>query len=1140
MKSCIKLILLLGLSLVMGSLWAEPKTLLTFPVQNGSIYHVKVGVTGKGGTLRLGFLDADGTDVSATERALGYAVSARTAAIEGDGEVVIEARACGKTGVTAAKAVLTLSEGATAKVVSAKWFAGEAKKVAGVTGPSGIDETMHGEGNFAKNLLANPSFEEVVDGMPTHWRFSGKGEAKLISDSYAGNWAIKMSPSDNQARWVSDDFPVAPGGRIEMQFAIRYSRNAEPGEHVCPVVLEFRDAKGRVLPYPRRSAFAFAYYESPRMANWGMMSVSPHIVPEGAVKARVAIRHQNREGIHVISWDDISVDNIAVWQTDEKVEVPFAIQGLMGAGQLLAKVKPPQMPVGKHRASSVWTVQPVTEDFGFYFAKEGKPSLEIALGNFIGYDRSLILRGKLKGTEGEELGDVEMPITLKPFELKRCAIPLAKVSKYGVYSLEYELYEDNGQHVGGGNASFAWIDHRTNVSVAERQSLDYPFHVHPTGLNFLPYPHWSDEEIEANVRQAALIGAGGFRLQMRQPNMSNDPKESAAQARADIANWRTRLLPLLKKYGMSGWPTFMEQNPRRYFPKSEEDSAAWKAYWREFAAGVSNDVECLIFGNEGIGCSAIGFGPDDDLTKHTEFHGTIRQWVNAYRWFREAAKEGNPKLDVGFSMASDLDGRFTRWLYDFAPDLQREVWGINGYVRPWEQSASVLAAMGPERAKAYCVMPELGAEDYSGPPRERRRHTAQDQTLNYLRIKAVHPQMRRMAWFIMRATDNGRFGMFSQPSYMPHPAAASYAVMTDTLGAGRVVREINLPDGGSFHIWERINGKRIGFGFSPKGMSVIATAKGNIHRMDVYGNPEGDMPAGEEVALKLKARPSYFLAEGLDVPDRFSIASKTQAIAADRAAIRVSVANKTKHPLALTITAEWAAAIAIDKPTQELTLAAGETREVPFVARFVGTDGARVYAQHFVVRDADGFAQGLVAELHFANRVATNLLINGNFSKDDGKGGVANWKPDIRYSPGRTISPMVVSCKPGAGPKGGPCVSIRLGPPPTRMAEIRLSQRVSLTPNTRYYWSMKTRSEAGSAWWAHTEATLRNAKGQVIARPDFLAVETGEVDGWQPFEGGFVSPNEPTVIELGVLMTGCKRGEALYADANLIEVPEEK
>jgi len=1134
MKSSRKSVFSLCAGLLVGSLWAAPQTILTFPVTNGSFYHVKVGVSGKGGTLRLGFLDADGTDVSATERALGYAVSARTAAITGDGEVVIEARAGGKTGATAAQAVLTLSEGAKARVTSASWFAGEANKDAEVAESSGFDATMHGEGNFAKNLLANPSFEEVVDGMPAHWRFSGEGEAKLISDSYAGNWAVKMSPSDHQARWVSDDFPVAPGGRIEMQFAIRYSRNAEPGEHVCPVVLEFFDAKGRMLPCAKRSAFAFTYYSSPRMANWGVMSVSPHIVPEGAVKARVAIRHRNREGIRIISWEDISVDNIAVWQTDEEVDVPFAIRGLMGAGQLLAKRKPPQMPVGKHRASSVWTVQPVTEDFGFFFAQEGKPSLEIALGNFIGYDRSLVLRGKLTGTEGEKLGDVELPIALKAYELKRVALPIAEVSKFGVYLLEYELYEGE-QNVGGGSASLAWIDHRTNVSAEERQSLDYPFHVHPTGLNFLPYPHWTDDEIEANVRQAALIGAGGFRLQLRQANMSNKPEESAAQARADLANWRTRLLPLLRKYGMSGWPTFMEQGHRSYFPRSEEDSAAWKSYWREFAAGVSNDVECLIFGNEGVGGYARGFAPDEDLTKQTEFHGTIRQWVNAYRWFREAAKEANPSLDVGLSMAADLDGHFTRWLYGFAPDLQREVWAMNGYVRPWEQAANCLAAMGPERAQAYCMMPELGSEDDDKDYNARRRRTAQAQTLNFLKVKATNPRMRRMAWFIQRSSDYGRFGMFSQ-TYMPRPAAASYAVMTDTLGAGRIARAIDLPDGGSFYIWERMNGKRIGFGLSPKGMSVVASAKSAIHRMDVFGNPEGDVEAGVEVVLKLTEKPAYFLADGLDIPERFTISCETQSTAGDSATVSVRVTNKTPRPLALKVAAEWAAAIAVDKTSRSLALAAGETRDVPFAVKFVGTDGARVYAQPFTVRDAHGFAQGLTAELRFANREAKNMLANGDFSQDDGKGGVAAWAPDVRYSPGRPQSPVVFACKPGAGPKGGPCVSIRLGPPSTRMAELRLTQRVALKPDTRYYWSIKTRSEAGSAWWAHTEAIVRNAKGKVVSRPNFVSVDTGPVDGWMPYEGGFVSPSEPTTIDLGVLVTHAKHGEVLYAEANLVEV----
>lgn len=1122
---------------------AAEREVMTFPVADGGFYHVRVATTGAGATLRFGFRDADGQDLEPTERALGYPVSAQTAKLEKDGEVVLEARAGGKTGTTAAQGVVSLSGSDAVRVVSAAWFAGEVRGLAARGGVRGLaartqdGAPLHsGAGNFARNLLANPSFEEVADGKPAHWRFSGAGEARLVRESYAGDWAIQLTEAEQGSRWLSDAFPVAPGGRLEMLFAIRFSRHANPGEHVCPVMIEFLDAKGRVVPHAKRSAFAFNYYRPHLMSDWGVMSVSPHLVPANAVQARVVLRFNDREGKHVIGWGDVFVDNIAVWQTDEAVDVPFAVSGIFGASQLLAKTKPPQLPAGDRRNGSVWAVQPVTDDFNLFFSREGAPSVELAFANLLGYDRAISLRGTMKDPDGKELGPVEATVALAPYELKRQALAVAAPTKFGVYTIDYALF-DGEAPAGSGTASFAWLDHRPNVSLSERRSIDYPFDMHPSGgLNFRSYAHYSDDVREADLKLAALLGVGGMRLQMRQTQMDPDPEKNAALARRDVAEFRERVLPHFRRHGLRCWPTFMEQDPRTYFPRGEADSAAWKAYWRAFGEAISNDVEFLLFGNEGIGGYTVGFGLDEDLTKRSAYHGTIRQWANAYRGLREAVHETNPSLPVGFSMAADLTGQFTKFLYDSFPDLCREVWAMNGYVRPWEMVANCARAMGDEQAQAFGAMPEMSYDSGNPDWDARCREAAEALAMTYLDVKAANPRMRRLAWFMQRTPDRARFGVYSY-SYQPRPAAVAYAVMTDTLGAGRVARTVRLPDGGRFHVWERLDGRRVGLGFSPNGMSVVASAKGGVTKMDVYGNREAVAAADGEAVLKLASVPTYFLGEGLDVPERFAVAcAAAETNAADRATVVVRVANRTAKPLALEVAADFKPALVVAEPVRKVALAAGEAKELAFDVRFAGTDGSRAYAQTFTAKDENGFGVSVAAELRFAERTARNLLANGDFGADDGKGGVVGWEPRVTFQPGRPKTEVRFLRKAGLGPDGASCVAMVLGPEPTHMAQLRLTQRVALKPGARYYLSVKSQSQKNSAWWAHTEAEVRDAKGRVVSRPSFAALKEAELGEWSVYEGGFVAPAEVATLDFTLLVTNAKYGEVRYARAELLEV----
>lgn len=1118
---------------------AAPKTVLTFPVSDGGIYHVRVVTSGAGGVLRLGYLNAEGNDIEPVERALGYPVSARTAEVERDGETVLEARAGGKTGTRAAMGVVTLSDGGSVQVKSARWFAGECAD-GKVERSSGIDASMTGDGDFARNLLANPSFEEVSGDGPLRWRYLGPGEGRLVRESYAGSHAIKLTAAEEGGRWQSDPFDIEPGGRLEMLFAIRYSRHARPLAHINPVNIEFLDIAGRVVSHAFRWSLDHRYYTSDRLADWGVMSVNPYVVPEGAVQARVFVEHRDQEPVGggktvKVGWGDIFVDNIAVWQTREETRVPFAVRGLRGASALLAGRKPPRLPVGRVREGSVWSVQPVTRDFSFFFADAAKPpSVKLVVGNFFGYSRKLTLKGRLAAPDGKDLGPVAMQTELAPYELKVCTLPVKAPDAFGLYRVRYEFLE-GGACAGRGSASFAWLARRPAVSEDERRSVDYPFDLHPTDCLWFPV-HGRADDREAELRLAALLGAGGVRQQFWGQDISPDPQKSAAQASADVAAWRAQTRPLLKRYGLRSWVSYMEQH-HAYFPRREADSAGWKAYWREFGRVVSNDVEFVLFGNEGIGGYAAGYGPDDDLSRQTAFRGTIRQWVDAYCWMRAAVHETNPALDVGFAMAGDESGVFTRQFYGLFPDIPREVWAINGYVRPPEMMVNCRRAMGEAAASsAYSVLPELGYVAHAADWESSLLGTAERIALSYLDVKAVSPQTRRCAWFIARAPHGDGHGVMSI-TYQPRPAAAAYAVMTDTLGAGRVVQTQTLPDGGRFHVWERLDGRRVGLGISPRGLPVAVAAKGPLYRMDAFGNRRPLPLDGTNAVVRLSPKPFYVLGDGLAVSERFTAGCETSAgETPDRATVHVRVRNLTQEKLALDVRVDWRAALSVDTPQTSVSLDPGEERRLAFKVRFVGLDGARPYRFSVTVRDAAGFEQTAGVELRFADRPAVNLLRNGDFGEVDEKGGLVGWRSSVKYAPGRPEPEVRFSRKDGAGPSGGSCASIAIAPPSTADAVLRLSQRIALKPSTRYYWSVREKSLKGLYSWPHAAAFVRDAQGRVVATPPFDDVKA---DGeWKSFEGGCVSPDKPSELEFVLLITNASRGEALYADARLIEVEE--
>lgn len=1133
-----------GLAVFALATAAFGEVVLEFPVSNGETYHVRMETAGCGRTARLWFRDAKGRDIEATERALGYRVSARTAKIEYDGETVLEARAGGRHGTVAAQGVLSLEGEGTVRVKSARWFRGEAKS-SGREHPSGIDPTVKGEADFAPNLLGNASFEETAKGRPSGWTYVGPGPQTLSRESYAGDYAVRLTPENEGGRWQSDPFEVAPDGRLEVLFAIRYSVHAVPRARRNPVNVEFLDAAGRVVQHPFRWQLDMRYFTSDRISEWAMMSVPPYVVPKGAVKARVFIEHKDTEptwsGVHTIGWGDIFVDNISVWQRSDAVDVPFETSALRGATQLYGTKKPPRQPVGRRRNGSVWTIQPVTEDFSFFFASEGAaPKVDLTFGNFLSCERRLVLKGDLKGPDGRPVRQVACEVRLSPYEMKTCGIPVGAPGAYGGYSLAFELLE-KGARVGFGNAYFIWLDHRTSVSRAERGSVDYPFCMHPLqpfAFEFKSTPETRHRQ-STEARMLGLIGVGGIRQQFHWEDIDNDPVRCAARAREIVERWRREQKPLLDRYGMRSWISFMEQANGK-LPKTEAEAVGWKAFWKALAGAVSNDVECVLFGNEGVGGYAAGYGPDDDLWKQTAFRGTLRQWVDDYRWMREGIKAANAGLDVGFAFAADVEGSFTREFYSRFPGLKSELWAMNGYVRPCEMIRTCRSAMGEENARGrYIILPEFGVPSPPGEGiSEKSRAIAERMAMDILDTKANAPAVRRIAWFIQASTDDDPMGVFSL-TYQPRAAAAGYLVMTDTLGAGRVAKTVRLPDGGRFHVWERTDGRRIGLGVSPSRMKVVASvSNGRLDAMDAFGNRSPVEVKSGTAVIRLGPKPTYFVGgEGLDVPERFKVTCSGPTDVADGSvAIDVAMDNLSDGPIDLEVSSVFAPALVVEGDRRTITLDARARQVVPMRVRFVGTDGNRKLSFAVTAKDRYGFCVEASLPLRFKSRTAENLLGNPGFDEADADGRLAAWTEEVRFAEGRPRPAIRIRQRTDAGYEGRNCASFVIPAPGTSGAVLSLSQRIPITPGRRYYWSLRRRGLKGSYSWSHAAIRVLDAAGNTIATPAFDPAS--EEDGWTLDEGGFVAPDNAAYIVFMPLITNGGRGEVLYDRCELLDVTD--
>ena len=824
-----------------------------FSVEPQGVYELRLatGQAPDGATARLVFLDARGEDVAQVEASLGFARSGGVAALPPDGGETVIVSAAGNGTVKAVRARVAI-DGADAAIVRSCSIA-PFSSCEDPSHVSGFDFSATGEGAFADNLIANPSFEE--DG---GWRWLGgaKGSSafRFSSDCYTGMRAAALDPAtDGEGALASDIFPIVSGAPLHYSYAVRYSRHAIPHGHANPVRIEFLAWGGggalRLIATDGRE-FKTRHYGG-MAGEWMLVRVADVRIPAGATHARVIVEH--RDTAHIWSgeatagWGTILVDDISVWQGDGP---------------------PPQLPAGRMRDNSVTAAQDASRDGAMFFDGDA-PALTLRLENLLGWNRRLALRGFVADLDGNRIGDpFEREFSLVPFAVATLDFALHDPPRHGAYHVDCEIVEPLAGTVCRISCPFVRISHPSRASAADKASGCYPFDMHPTAIDFNCSGDPARWEFEAAMMER--MGVRGVRLQARYARFGlsrgswGDPPERLDEIAARAAeNYRANVKPVLDRHGLRGWVSLMEQeraNPAGAV-KTSEQFDSWERFHRSFAKALESDVDFVLFGNEGVGGYTAHLGDGDNLFPFSGFTGTTHDWMAlAFRAVR-GMKDGNPALPAGISHANDPGAAISRRFLKYAKEFGGapvDCWGCNSYNGPHINAPAICGAFDEAGAGlGFFVIPELG-ERASTPIEEKA--AAHAMVRQYAQTLAREPKTRHITWF---AFSYNVFGAFSSSSGGGARAtAAAYAVMTDTLRAGRPEPETPLT-GGAFITWRRLDGTSVAVAWSAAGEKTVFVVPdgGRLVKSDIFGNIDEYTPVNGCVEVEIGPVAYYWVGD---------------------------------------------------------------------------------------------------------------------------------------------------------------------------------------------------------------------------------------------------------------------------------------
>lgn len=941
--------------------------------------------------LSVRWLDSEGKDLAEIEKRLGYkqcTLSAGAPLPDKPGTVTLTARGqaskerCERGIVElllppgmdkGARFTLSVKEGVPESAAAQDAGAGGAVVS---TPPPGF--------NFADNLLPDASFESGAAG----WRHEGQGGSKIGAGALAGKRCLLL---DTEGAWVSDYAEVKPGLPVWFSYWIKFNEFANPGLHPTPVKIEFFKKSGdKMTPIPSANYgsndFRFDLLGQclPLHGQWLFRLFGPVAVPAGATHLRGVVEYRNQTSGNLANWGEMRVDNVAAWQTPQEhalnLELKSPDYGKFLRAIASGTVLPPFIPVGAARDNSVGIFSTVIPHVGFYLKGESPaPEIDVSLANYLPVERGVSLEFKLLDWMGNELRTVKTQVNLPPYAVVRKRVPLEASLPFGVYSVEGKALEA-ARACGGGVLHFAWME-KPGGKDAERLSADYPFCMHPYNITADDHSSFDPDFIDCQLGALRLIGVRAIRLQSRYVYNGLDLKcldASVKAARLKVERWRETVLPLMRKHGVDGWVSLMEQELPQNAPRTPDELNVWYQYNLEMFKQFGSDITTYCFGNEGLDIR-LPENPDEMMSGKSMYRGSARDWMVSYKLARAAAKAVNPKCVFGPSHSADDDGTIVGKFYNIlGPDAKFEHWGFNTYsgdeAMAGRRAVNYLAVMNAHGDSAPTVTINeigIGALEY-GPNRAK---SERDQAVGLLKTHVamlqLAPRVKRIDWFIANGAKGGEGHPLFDLCWTPRPAAGAYMAMTERLGAGTVERKIDFP-GVEFYVWRKVDGDEVGIAWAQAEAAVtINVGSEEIQVDDLFGNRRTVKAKNGVANLTLSPEPVYVLgAKHLDIANSIELSAAVSTLHGDGpAAVTVTVANNTRVPARITLEALPHPCLKVEPPTVSCDVGAGDKARETFKVSPLLADDRRRFPVKFKATTAEGNVFETVLASSFARCV---------------------------------------------------------------------------------------------------------------------------------------------------------------------------
>lgn len=801
---------------------------------------------------------------------------------------------------------------------------------------------------------------------------------------------------------------ITPGSPIWISYWLKFNEHAMTRGFRGPLQVRFYrlDTDGSYSAVGERSAILFGNGSLVDLHGTRFLNVlGPITPPTGATHLRLVTLYQDKLSVNwearprIANWGQIRIDGVSVWQAPAVSASGDWQATPYGAFFATARNTTPAFyPVPDIRENSVSLFNIRQPDANLFFVEDGAaPRLELGAGNLLPLKRTLSLEATIVDWEGKVVNTLRTSIALAPYELKDIPLEPGVPPAFGAYQINLKATE--GDRVCMETSTrFAWL-HRPVRDDSVRLSDEYPFGIHPRRIQVDPEGNSDRADNDFQLRLLRLMGVNSIRLQSRFYGLDlNDPEASAIGARTKVERWRTDILPLMRKYRIKGWVSFMEQR-RGWSPRNAAEMKAWHRYNYEQVKAFGDDVEFFIYGNEGLG-RHTPTDPDESAWPRSGYDGTPRQWMAAYQDVYDAAHEANPDVLIGPSHAGDPNAHVARQFNQILGKNGRfDIWGFNIYGDAAQAGLNIYKQLKADgRTPKFGVIPEVGlsvsATGLARIPGEQRQARAMVQT--YVTTKALAPWVRHISWFIIqggRARDENH-QMFDY-DWSPRPVAAAYLVLSDILGAGHVERAIEVSGGGEFYVWRKIDGSVVGIGWSSSESAVtLDTGSTTIDIADMFGNRRTETTKDGAVVVPLSVNPSFVLgADHLLKSDAVEVTIRHASVKTgpDRT-LALDIRNNTKTRQQVTVANETPPPVMVRPGSLTVDLLPGESATKELKIGFIEQDDRERTKTNFSVSTSGGLKFGF----SFADTMARCVRAPSGLSLD---GTWAAWgKADVLHA----------------------------------------------------------------------------------------------------------------------------------------------